>query len=243
MNQVVNGQVVARVVGLWRYPVKSMGAEPLESVEISWHGLAGDRRWAFIRPDATRSAFPWFTIRDRSDMAQFLPRLVDPERPEGSQTLVRTPTGDEYEVADPALGSLLGGEGTSVIRQGRGIFDTFPISLISVGTIEAIGTRLQEGLDPQRFRPNLLVDSGASEPFIEDDWVGRELTIGGFVMRVDKRDGRCVVITVDPNTGERNPAVLRAVANERDGFLGVYGSTVRPGVVSLHDEVYVSSAQ
>ncbi|NNF58246.1 MAG: hypothetical protein HKN04_08385, partial [Rhodothermaceae bacterium] len=40
---------VGRVVALWRYPVKSMGAESLEEVDISWHGLAGDRRWAFIR--------------------------------------------------------------------------------------------------------------------------------------------------------------------------------------------------
>ena len=41
--------VVGRVAGLWRYPVKSMAAERLENVEVSWHGLAGDRRWAFIR--------------------------------------------------------------------------------------------------------------------------------------------------------------------------------------------------
>ena len=36
---------VGRVVGLWRYPVKSMAAEPLTEVEVGWHGLAGDRRW------------------------------------------------------------------------------------------------------------------------------------------------------------------------------------------------------
>ena len=41
--------VVGRVAALWRYPVKSMAAEGLEEVEVSWHGLAGDRRWAFVR--------------------------------------------------------------------------------------------------------------------------------------------------------------------------------------------------
>src|SRR3954462_12559876 len=40
-----NGRQVGRVVGLWRYPVKSMGAEALAEVDVSWHGLAGDRRW------------------------------------------------------------------------------------------------------------------------------------------------------------------------------------------------------
>jgi len=38
---------VGRVVGLWRYPVKSMAAEPLGAANVGWHGLAGDRRWAF----------------------------------------------------------------------------------------------------------------------------------------------------------------------------------------------------
>jgi MOSC domain-containing protein len=37
--------VVGRVAGLWRYPVKSMAAEELDGAEVSWNGLAGDRRW------------------------------------------------------------------------------------------------------------------------------------------------------------------------------------------------------
>lgn len=60
-------------------------------------------------------------------------------------------------------------------------------------------------------------------------------------MRVDKRDGRCVVITIDPATTERNPAVLRAVAQERQGCLGVYGSTVEPGRVAVNDSVLIES--
>jgi uncharacterized protein YcbX len=47
METVMTG--VGRVVALWRYPVKSMAAEQLDGVEVSWFGLAGDRRWAFIR--------------------------------------------------------------------------------------------------------------------------------------------------------------------------------------------------
>ena len=56
-------------------------------------------------------------------------------------------------------------------------------------------------------------------------------------LRVDKRDGRCVVITTDPDTLERDPAILRVVAAERDGGLGVYASTVERGRVSLGDAV------
>jgi hypothetical protein len=52
------GQVVGQVAALWRYPVKSMAAEPLDEAEVSWHGVAGDRRWAFIRDGQVRSGFP-----------------------------------------------------------------------------------------------------------------------------------------------------------------------------------------
>ena len=67
--------------------------------------------------------------------------------------------------------------------------------------------------------------------------VGCIVRIGSMRMRIDKRDGRCVVITIDPLTGKRDPAVLRAVAAEREGCLGVYGSVVEPGRVTVGDEV------
>src|SRR5579859_8266723 len=100
--------VVGRVVALWRYPVKSMAAEGLAGIEVSWHGLAGDRRWAFVRDGQVRSGFPWLTIRERPKMALYQPRLAEPDRPGASRTLVRTPAGGELEVADPALAAELG---------------------------------------------------------------------------------------------------------------------------------------
>lgn len=59
------------------------------------------------------------------------------------------------------------------------------------------------------------------------------LTVGGLRMRVDMRDQRCVMINIDPLTTERNHAVLRAVAQQRQACLGVYGSTVQPGLVAI----------
>lgn len=71
-----HGRPVGRVVGLWRYPVKSMGAEALPGVEVSWHGLVGDRRWAFIRNNVPQSGFSWFTLRERPDMSHYRPSFV-----------------------------------------------------------------------------------------------------------------------------------------------------------------------
>ena len=82
-------------------------------------------------------------------------------------------------------------------------------------------------------------DDGTEYP--DDAWVGCVLSIGSARLRVDKRDGRCVVITLDPDTGARNPAILRTVAGERQGCLGVYGTTVRPGRIAVDDGVVIHS--
>jgi uncharacterized protein YcbX len=230
--------VVGRVAALWRYPVKSMGAEALDRVEVSWHGLAGDRRWAFIRDGVVRNGFPWLTIRQRPDMGLYRPSFVEPDRPNASRTVVRTPSGEEYDVVDPALAAELG-VGARVIKQDRGVFDTMPISLITTGTVAGLGALVGADLDVLRFRPNLLIEALGTRVFPEDGWVGRVLRIGGMLMRVDARDKRCVVVNIDPVTTRSDPAVLRTITRERDACLGVYGSTVRPGGVLVGDEVAI----
>jgi uncharacterized protein len=230
---------VGRVAALWRYPVKSMAAEPLEEVEVAWAGFAGDRRWAFVRSGIERSGFPWMTIRQRSNMGEYRPSFVDPSRPDDSRTVVRTPTGDELEVVDPALAAELG-EGVRVIKQDRGVFDAMPLSLISTQSVAALGALVGSELDPLRFRPNLLIE--ASEPYEEETWVGSVVRVGGMAMRVDQQDERCAIVTVDPVTSERNPAVLRTIAQQRDTCMGVYGSTVTPGRVAVGDPVVLEGA-
>ena len=227
--------MVGRVVALWRYPVKSMAAEQLDGAEVSWHGLAGDRRWAFIRDEQVRSGFPWLTIRERPELAHYRPRFAEPDRPNASRTLVRRPGGGELDVADPALAAELG-PGVRVIKQNRGVFDTMPLSLLTTQTLAGLGRLVGTDLAPGRFRPNLLVDAPGRD-FPEDTWVGRVLRVGGLWMRVDQRDKRCVMVTIDPVTLRRDPVILRAIARERDGWLGVYGSTVEPGQVAVGDPV------
>lgn len=230
---------VGRVAGLWRYPVKSMKAETLTEAQVSWHGLEGDRRWAFVRDGVPQSGFPWLTLRDRDDMNRYRASFTDPGKPDTSPTAVQTPSSAVFDVTDPALSAELYPDGARVIRQSRGTFDAFPLSLITTQTIANLGEIVGEQLDAQRFRPNILVEAASDGPFPEDAWVGRVLRLGDVRMRVDKRDGRCVVITIDPVTSKRNPAILRGVADERQGCLGVYGSTVKPGRVAINDSVLI----
>jgi uncharacterized protein len=220
--------VVGRVLALWRYPVKSMAAEALESVEVGWAGFAGDRRWALVRGDVPRSGFPWMTIREDVAMLSHVPRFVEPERPDKSRVMVRTPDGSEHDVIDVAASM-----GVRAIKQDRGVFDAMPLSLITTESIKQLSSLTGRELEPQRFRPNLLVESDERE----DAWVGRNLRIGDMAMRVDQRDDRCVIITIDPVSRERDPAVLRTLARERSNCIGVYGSCVEPGRVAVGDAV------
>jgi uncharacterized protein YcbX len=225
---------VATVRAVYRYPVKSMGAEPLDAVDVDWYGVVGDRRFGFVQ-EADRSDFPWLTIREVPGMTRYGARCgADAEK---DAPTVTTPDGRELAVTDPALAGELAdahGKPVRLVRTFRGLFDCFPLSVMSVQTVAGIGSLAARELHPLRFRPTIVVD-GLEDAFPEDGWVGRTLQFGDGDaaprMRVDVRDGRCMMINFDHETAERDPAVLRAVAQNRDACAGVYGSVQRPGVL------------
>ena len=233
------GQAQAGIVsGLWRYPVKSMAGEPLASADISWAGLAGDRRWAFVRPDSEGSGFPWHTIREFPPMSGYAALLSEPARPDRSPVLVRTPAGGRYEATDPRLAAELG-TGLRVMRLDRGTFDAMPISVISASTVSALCTLASVPSNELRFRPNIVVTLESGAPFAEDDWVGSAVRIGAAIVRIDRRDSRCVVVNVDPASGLPDPRLLKVIGTTRGARAGVYGATVLPGRVRVGDPVVV----
>ena len=226
------------VSGLWRYPVKSMAGEALASADLSWAGLAGDRRWAFVRPDSGGSGFPWHTIREFPQMSGYPALLSDPARPDRSPAVVRTPDGVRHDVTDPRLAADLG-PGVRVMRLDRGAFDAMPVSLISDSTVSALCALAQVPGSPLRFRPNVVVTLDSGAPFEEDDWVGSAVRIGAAVVRIDRRDSRCVIVNVDPATGRPGSRLLKVIGATRGAWAGIYGTTVRPGPVRVGDPVVI----
>jgi uncharacterized protein YcbX len=223
--------VVGRVVVLYRYPVKSMAGEALETAELGWHGIEGDRRYAFVR-DGARGGFPWLTGRDIPDLVRFQPVADGDGVPR-----VRLPEGREMSLDDPELAADLSRRHRAPVRLlklDRGTFDAAPVSIISTATLAALGRVAGLALEPARFRPNLLVET--AEARAEDAWVGRVLEIGEGAaacrVHVNKRDGRCVMVTLDPATAAAAPAVLKAVVDTSDGYAGVYASVVQCGTLA-----------
>lgn len=227
---------VGRVAAVLRYPVKAMAAESADNVDVAWHGLSGDRRWGFVRPGVPSNGLPWLTLRQRNDLNAYHPYWVDPDRPDESEVIVRTPAGVRHAVTASALAAELGA-GVRVMKLDRGTFDAMPLSLITTRSVESITGLVGFELNVRRFRPNLVIEALGEAAFPEDEWIGRVLTVGTTRIRIDARDKRCAVVNVDPDTGDRDPAVLHAIANHRQTCLGVYGSTERPGHIAVGDPV------
>lgn len=232
---------VGIVRALTRYPIKAMPGERVENARLAWHGLEGDRRYAFVRAD-TPSDFPWLTIRELPSLLDYRPAYVDSDEPERSGVVVETPAGRTLEATDPELTAELAGvHGGPIhlLRSKRGLFDALPLSLISTATIGGVGSAVGRELDPRRFRPNVLVEAIEAGDAPEQPWIGRRLRFGdrpdSARVRVDKPNGRCVVVSTDPIDGSRDPAVLREIAQRRGNLAGVYATTERPGTIAVGD--------
>jgi hypothetical protein len=208
--------------------------------DVSWSGLAGDRRWAFVRPNSVASGFPWHTIRETPQMSNYVARLREPARPDRSRVMVQTPQGALYEVTDSQLAAELG-TGVRAMRLDRGAFDAMPLSVISDSTVSALCGLAQVPSNELRFRPNVVVTLDSGAPFEEEDWVGSEVRIGAAVLRMDRRDSRCVIVNVDPATGLADSRLLKAIGSARGACAGLYGTTVLPGLIHIGDAVAVES--
>src|SRR6266851_6711565 len=157
---------IGQVQAIFRYPVKSMGGERLESAELGWHGIEGDRRLALRRTD-DRSGFPWLSASRLPDLLRFVPRRCEGGGGEDGvkgdillPTHVRTPEGEEMPVFGEALATEAGrrlGARVQMMQLRQGIFDEASISVIAWDTVREIGRLAGLSADVRRFRPNILV--------------------------------------------------------------------------------------
>lgn len=249
--------VLGHVRELRRYPVKSMRGESLAAAEASWHGLVGDRRYAFTRGDYD-GHFPWLTGREVPDLLRYHPTCAEPAQPKTAPISVRTPEGRELPIESEELRAELEaqyGGPVRLLHLGRGAFDSSPISLLTTTAMASFGAALGHTLDPHRFRANVLVElaaNGGMEElpsdgrFPEDAWVGARLVFGERAdsarIIVQRRITRCVMTTLDPETAEREPTVLKMLGQVHDTCAGVYAMIAAPGSIAVGDAIALEPA-
>jgi uncharacterized protein YcbX len=245
-----------KVDRLYRFPVKGLAGEPLESAPLTaGQGMPNDRRFAIVRGD-TRfdpAAPTWFgkqrcvmLMRD-AELARLACRVdfaagtIELRAP-GAAPCVAALEGSRREPIEAYLNAFLGRrpEGPAHFAEaGELSFTDVPqncLSLINLESVGELGARTGRDLHPLRFRGNVYLAGGP--PWAELAWVGREVAVGDVVLRVLARIPRCAATGVDPESGRRDLNVVRAL---RDAYghhdMGVYAEVVRGGRIARGDLV------
>ena len=236
---------IGQVEAIFRYPVKSMGGEPLKVASLGWHGLEGDRRLALRRVD-DRGGFPWLSASRLPDLILFAPQRREGGAEGDLPTHVRTPGGEEMPVFGEGLAREIGrrhGAPVEMMQLKHGIFDDATVSVITSDTVREICRLAGTSADVRRFRPNIVVRSTGAVPFEEDGWVGGVLAFGEAddapAVAVTTRDVRCVMVNFDPDGGSQAPEVLKAVVRANGNNAGVYGTVTRTGRLAVGQTVFI----
>src|SRR6195952_5104122 len=260
-----------QVSTLTRYPVKSMLGQQVDEAVVGDTGLEHDRWRALMDPTTgyvctAKHPRLWRRLlRDSAAVGDGEVRVptpagetIDADDPRLVETLTadlgrmvelrsQRPAGSSVERPDPEDVLARGVEAeveapTLEISQGNA-GDTFvdhsPIHLITTATLEHLG------IEALRYRPNLVIDADV-EPFAENGWLGRELTVGDVVLRLTLPTPRCSVPTLEHGPLPREPKALTPLLKENrvevTGFgvlpcAGAYAEVVRGGTIRLGDQV------
>ena len=259
--------IIGSVESLWRYPVKSMRGEEIDEIFMGFSGFFGDRVYAFKNSSA-RKGFPYLNATANPTMLAYQSRFQQIEKtlkppnlveamsigvgvtpsnaePDDLAMDVITPSGDVLPLDDPALLEMLtqdlrGEHKISLIRSDRALTDCRPISLISLQTIQQVESELKQPLDKRRFRANIYFEQSSRLGFEEEKLIGRRLRIGAKAeILVLEKDPRCKMISLDPETGEHDPGVLRHVAQQHENDAGVYCAVLVEGMLKKGDIIEV----
>jgi len=211
-----------KVSKLWRYPVKSLAGEELRTAILTVNGFDGDRIVYVRGPEGVRTSRRHFKLLGLTGTLDASGRALIDGHPWDSAealALVRRAAGNDawLEAADHERA-----------------FDVLPLLIATDGAVDAFGR------DVRRLRPNILI--GGVDGLDEFEWPGATVRIGGVAIRLDSRRGRCPMTTVDPDTLERDPEVLRDIGRRFGGRLALNADVIRGGTITVGDQVTLTFA-
>ncbi len=248
-------------MGLWRYPVKSLQGERLESARLEDDGLAGDRRWG-IRDLRTGRIL---TARRR-------PELLDAAASyEDELPVIILPDGHAAvgpgRSTDRLLSQWLGSPVSLVASAGNAggraeyfadatddnseaiewtmpsgrFVDAASVLVLTTASLRTAAELHPDGTwDPRRFRPNVLLDI-EGEGWLEDDWVGRPLSLGAVALLPLQPCIRCTMVTRAQPGLEADVDIFRTLARHHGGLFGVWCNVLTGGKLSAGDQATVGA--
>ena len=213
---------IIRVSQLWRYPVKSLRGEALDSAHLTLDGVQGDRVVHVAGPRGP------LTGRTRHGLLT-IPATTGPDG-------VPWVAGHRWDSAEAAaIVRSHGGPGARLVADQTP--ERFDILNLLVGTDGAIE---RFGYDVRRLRPNIVLSGVPAD--LEPDLPGQAFLIGDALVGVHSVRQRCVVTTIDPDTGAQDLDVLRRVRTVFGGEVALNCWVIRPGAVQVGDMVQVVTA-
>lgn len=245
-----------------RFPVKGLGPDPLDQVQLmAGAALPLDRAWAIENgpspfDDAAPGHLPkkhFLMLAGQSDLARLTCRHdaqghsysvsldgADPVTVKLDDPATHLPL---FDVLNALLGEAVRGPLRLVHAPGQAMTDIPQpqISLINAASVHELSDRIGQPLDPLRFRGNLLIDGLA--PWEEFELIGQAIRIGGVKCRVESRIRRCVATSVNPDSAELDSNVPAALF-EHYGHMdcGLYLTVLEDGVIALGDPVEIDAS-
>lgn len=266
------------VVALWRYPVKSMMGEELNSCELTIRGVLGDRAYALVDPTtgkvvSAKNPRKWGNLFSFQAKYATPPRLGEPVPP----VIITLPDGSTLSsIEDHVEKTLTGALGRDVTLETAmpeepsleeywpdiedldhrdmvtdeamppgTFFDLAVLHILTTATLDRLRELYPEGrFETRRFRPNIVVESSSSETaFVENDWIGRSISIGDEVqLAITEACPRCVMTTLPQGDLPRDRGILRTVAKHNAVHVGVYAAVTHGGMIRRGDKVAVGQS-
>ncbi|WP_298919198.1 MOSC N-terminal beta barrel domain-containing protein [uncultured Roseobacter sp.] len=243
-----------QIAHILRHPLKSHGREALTSVALrSGEAMPWDRVWAVAHEASKADGSSWahcanfsrgskapglLAISSKLDEANEQLHLTHPNRPNLSFH-PDTEADKLIEWVQPLVPQDRALPARIVRLDGRGFTDSdFPsVTLCNLASHRAVEQQLGHALSIHRWRGNLWFDS--DEPWIEFDWMGRDIRIGGATIRLRERTDRCLATTANPETGERDADILGTLKHWDHQDFSVRAEVVEGGPITIGDTVKV----
>lgn len=228
-----------QLVAVARYPVKSLVGEDLVAAVVEDRGLVGDRQWAVM--EGTGKLGSGKNTRRFRRLPGLLDLAADYE-PNGVPA-VTFPDGRRLRADHPDVDAVLSHHLGQPVTLGREAevshLDEGPLHLVSTSSLARLSEVHGARVDLRRLRPNLVVHT-ERRGFDEEDWQGREVSIGATVaLRVREPMVRCAMVNLAQVGLAADPRLLSTIAKANDTLLGLVVDVVRGGPVRVGDAVRI----